>query len=179
MKHICVFCASQSGNDIDLIAKASDLGRALAQLGYGLVFGGGRYGLMGAVANGALELNGHVIGIIPKGLTAREPVEHGISELFVVDDILERKRLMIEKSDAFIVLPGGIGTLDELFEIWTGKQVQAYTQPLVIANWNGFYDGLLDFLSQANQHGLVRGEYMSNVMVTNSLPETIDYLRNL
>ena len=97
-KNICVFCGSRDGDNLDTIAKAADMGRAIANASYGVVFGGGRLGLMGAVAKAALEEKGSVIGVIPTGLTAREPIQQELTELFVVDDIIERKRLMIEKS---------------------------------------------------------------------------------
>jgi uncharacterized protein (TIGR00730 family) len=177
MKNICVFCGSQPGDDLNLVSEAADLGRSIVRLGFGLVFGGGRLGLMGAVAEAALAHKGHVIGIIPKGLTSQEPVEQGLSELFVVDDLSERKRLMIDKSSAFVVLPGGIGTFDELFEIWTGKQVGVYPQPMIIANWNNYYDRLLEFLKEADDRGFIRGEYLKHVIVTHTLHETIEQLK--
>ena len=96
-KNICVFCGSRDGNNLDMIAKSAEIGRELSYAGFGIVFGGGRLGLMGAVAKAAIEANGSVIGIIPKGLTSREPIQQQLTELFVVDDIIERKRLMIEK----------------------------------------------------------------------------------
>ena len=168
-KHICVFCGSRDGDNLDTIAKASDLGRDLADAGYGIVFGGGRLGLMGAVARSAIEVGGSVIGIIPTGLTAREPVQQELSELFVVDDIIERKRLMMEKSDAFVVLPGGFGTLDELFEVWTGMQIGSHTKPIIIANWGGYYDKLLEFLNDADQHGFLNGNHLKGAEIINDV----------
>jgi len=158
-KHICVFCGSRDGDNLDTIAKASDLGRDLANAGYGIVFGGGRLGLMGAVARSAIEVGGSVIGIIPTGLTAREPVQQELSELFVVDDIIERKRLMMEKSDAFVVLPGGFGTLDE----------GSHTKPIIIANWGGYYDKLLAFLNDADQHGFLNGDHLKGAEIINDV----------
>ena len=168
-KNICVFCGSRDGDNLDTIAKASDLGRALADAGYGIVFGGGRLGLMGAVARSAIEVGGSVTGIIPTGLTAREPVQQELSELFVVDDIIERKRLMMEKSDAFVVLPGGFGTLDELFEVWTGMQIGSHTKPIIIANWGGYYDKLLEFLNDADQHGFLNGDHLKGAEIINDV----------
>jgi uncharacterized protein (TIGR00730 family) len=176
-KTICVFCGSKDGNNLDTIAKAADLGRALAEEGFHIVFGGGRLGLMGSVASAAIEANGRVIGIIPTGLTSREPVQLQLTELFVVDDIIERKRLMIEKSDAFLILPGGLGTLDELFEVWTGRQVKAHSKPIIIGNWDGYYDKLLSFLHQADHHGFLNGDHLSGVEIVKSVEEIISMLK--
>lgn len=176
-KNICVFCGSRDGDNLDTIAKANDLGRALANAGYGIVFGGGRLGLMGAVAKSAIEVGGSVTGIIPTGLTAREPVQQELSELFVVDDIIERKRLMMEKSDAFVVLPGGFGTLDELFEVWTGMQIGAHTKPIIIANWGGYYDKLLDFLKDADKHGFLNGDHLNGAEILNDVSDIIALLK--
>jgi uncharacterized protein (TIGR00730 family) len=175
--NICVFCGAKDGDNLSTIAKASDLGRGLAEEGFGVVFGGGRYGLMGSVAKAAIESNGRVIGIIPTGLTSREPVQQELTELFVVNDIIERKRLMIEKSDAFLILPGGLGTLDELFEVWTGRQVKAHTKPIIIANWDGYYDKLLSFLHQADHHGFLNGDHLDGVEIVNSVEEVIETLK--
>ena len=178
-KNICVFCASRQGDNLNTIAKAGDLGRAIADSGYGLIFGGGRLGLMGTIASSAIEANGHVIGIIPKGLTAREPVQQELKELFVVDDIIERKRLMIERSDAFVILPGGLGTLDELFEVWTGKQVGAHQKPIIIANWDGYYDKLIAFLKQADEHGFLNGDHLDHVRITHTVEDIMSTLDQL
>lgn len=153
------------------------MGRAIANASYGVVFGGGRLGLMGAVAKAALEEKGSVIGVIPTGLTAREPIQQELTELFVVDDIIERKRLMIEKSDAFLVLPGGFGTLDELFEVWTGLQVGAHQKPIIIANWGGYYDKLLAFLKQADEHGFLNGDHLNGAEIINDVDDIIKALQ--
>lgn len=176
-KNICVFCGSRDGDNLDTIAKAADMGRAIANASYGVVFGGGRLGLMGAVAKAALEEKGSVIGVIPTGLTAREPIQQELTELFVVDDIIERKRLMIEKSDAFLVLPGGFGTLDELFEVWTGLQVGAHQKPIIIANWGGYYDKLLAFLKQADEHGFLNGDHLNGAEIINDVDDIIKVLQ--
>ncbi len=176
-KNICVFCGSRDGDNLDTIAKAADMGRAIANAGYGVVFGGGRLGLMGAVAKAAIESKTNVIGIIPTGLTALEPIQQELTELFVVDDIIERKRLMIEKSHAFLVLPGGFGTLDELFEVWTGLQVGAHNKPIIIANWGGYYDKLLAFLKQADEHGFLNGDHLNGAEVINDVDDIIRALQ--
>jgi len=170
-KNICVFCGSKSGENLEIIERAASLGRRIAQENYGIVFGGGRYGLMGAVAQAALEAGGHVTGIIPTGLSAREPVQQQLTELFVVDDIIARKRLMIDKSDIFVVLPGGLGTLDELFEVWTGIQIKAHEKKLVIANWYGYYDTLLKFMKEIDAQGFLNGDHLNAVAVTQDLDD--------
>jgi uncharacterized protein (TIGR00730 family) len=178
-KNICVFCASRTGDNLNTIAKAGDLGRAIAESDYGLVFGGGKLGLMGAVASAAIDANGKVVGIIPKGLTAREPVQQELTELFVVTDIIERKRMMMERSDAFVVLPGGLGTLDELFEVWTGKQVGAHNKPIIIANWDGYYHKLLEFLKVSDQHGYLNGDHFTHINVADSVEDIMHLLKKL
>lgn len=178
-KTICVFCGSKDGDNLDTLAKAADLGRALAEEGFHIVFGGGRYGLMGSVAKAAIESKGRVIGIIPTGLTSREPVQQELTELFVVDDIIERKRLMIEKSDAFLVLPGGLGTLDELFEVWTGRQVKAHDKPIIIGNWDGYYDKLLAFLHQADHQGFLNGDHLDGVVVLKNVEDILNTLKTI
>ncbi len=175
--NICVFCGSKDGDNINTLAKAGDLGRALANEQFGLVFGGGRLGLMGSVAQAAIESQGRVIGIIPTGLTSREPIQQELTELFVVDDIIERKRLMIERSDAFLVLPGGLGTLDELFEVWTGRQVKAHNKPIIIANWDGYYDQLLAFLRKADQHGFLNGDHLDGVDIAGDVEDVMQLLK--
>lgn len=176
-KNICVFCGSRDGDNLDTIAKAADMGRAIANAGYGIVFGGGRLGLMGAVAKAAIESKTSVIGVIPTGLTAREPIQQELTELFVVNDIIERKRLMMEKSDAFLVLPGGFGTLDELFEVWTGLQVGTHNKPIIIANWGGYYDKLLAFLRQADEHGFLNSDHLNGAEVINDVDDIIRALQ--
>ena len=176
--NICVFCGSKDGDNINTLAKAGDLGRALASEQFGIVFGGGRFGLMGSVAQAAIESQGRVIGIIPTGLTSKEPVQQELTELFVVDDIIERKRLMIERSDAFLVLPGGLGTLDELFEVWTGRQVKAHNKPIIIANWDGYYDQLLAFLRKADQHGFLNGDHLDGVDIAEDVEDIMQLLKH-
>jgi hypothetical protein len=176
-KNICIFCGSRDGNNLDMIAKTAEVGRELSYAGFGIVFGGGRLGLMGAVAKAAIEANGSVIGIIPKGLTSREPIQQQLTELYVVDDIIERKRMMIEKSDAFLILPGGLGTLDELFEVWTGLQVGAHKKPIIIANWGNYYNQLLAFLKQADDHGFLNGDHLRGAEVINDIDGIVSTLK--
>lgn len=150
---ICVYCGSRSGDDPAFAAAARAIGRAIGERGWRLVYGGGRVGLMGEVANAALAAGAEVIGVIPYALVAREQGHGGLDELIVVDTMHERKRLMAEHSDAFAALPGGIGTFEELFEAWTWLQLGYHTKPVGVLNVAGYYDGLMNFLA----HGVARG----------------------
>lgn len=150
---ICVYCGSRGGDDPAFAAAAHAIGRAIGERGWRLVYGGGRVGLMGEVANAALAAGAKVIGVIPHALVAREQGHGGLDELIVVDTMHERKRLMAEHSDAFIALPGGIGTFEELFEAWTWLQLGYHDKPVGVLNAAGYYDGLLSFLD----HGVARG----------------------
>ncbi len=150
---ICVYCGSRSGDDPAFAAAARAIGRAIGERGWRLIYGGGRAGLMGEVADSALAAGANVIGVIPHALVAREQGHGGLNELIVVDTMHERKRLMAEHSDAFTALPGGIGTFEELFEAWTWLQLGYHAKPVGVLNVAGYYDGLLSFL----EHGVARG----------------------
>ena len=139
---VCVYCGSSAGNDPHFVAVAREMGAALARAGIGVVYGGGRIGLMGAVADAALEAGGEVIGIIPRFLEERE-VAHGGVDLRVVESMHERKALMAELSDAFVALPGGFGTFEEFFEIVTWVQLGLAEARCILANVDGYYDPLL------------------------------------
>lgn len=152
---ICVYCGSRSGDDPAFAAAARSVGRAIGERGWRLVYGGGRVGLMGEVANAAHAAGAKVIGVIPHALVAREQGHAGLDELIVVDTMHERKRLMAEHSDAFIALPGGIGTFEELFEAWTWLQLGYHAKPVGVLNAAGFYDGLLSFLDHCVAHGFI------------------------
>lgn len=140
---VCVFCGARSGNDPRWVNGAYDFGRALAARGWALVYGGGNVGLMGALADGALAGGGEVIGVIPHKLLERELAHRGLSRLEVVDDMAERKTRMIALSDAFVALPGGLGTLDELFEVLTLAQIGYHRKPSALFNQDGYWDPLL------------------------------------
>lgn len=150
---ICVYCGSRSGDEPAFAAAARAVGRAIGERGWQLVYGGGRVGLMGEVANAALAAGAKVIGVIPHALVAREQGHGSLDELIVVDTMHERKRLMAERSDAFIALPGGIGTFEELFEAWTWLQLGYHAKPVGVLNVAHYYDGLLAFL----EHAVARG----------------------
>ena len=148
MRRICVFCGAAAGNDPRYAAAAGDLGRALAARSIELVTGGGKVGLMGVVADATLAAGGQVIGIIPRFLEEREVAHRGLTELHVVESLHERKALMHELSDGFIVLPGGFGTLDELMESITWAQLGLHAKPIGIVNVAGYFDELLAFVEE-------------------------------
>jgi len=149
MQRLCVFCGSSSGHDPAYASAAAQLGRVLAGRGIGLVYGGGRVGLMGIVADAALAAGGEVIGVIPQALLERELGHRGLTELRVVDSMHARKALMGELAGGFIALPGGYGTLEEFCEIVTWAQLQLHHKPCGLLNVEGFYDKLLEFLGRA------------------------------
>ena len=153
---ICVFCGSSDGVDPAYLQEAVNLGRALPANGMGLVYGGASIGLMGALADAALEGGAEVIGVIPKALEAREIAHNNLSELHVVAGMHERKARMASLADAFIALPGGYGTLDEFLEILTWAQLGIHQKPCVLINTAGYYDGLLSFLDHAVAENFLR-----------------------
>ena len=152
---LCVYCGSRSGASTSFTAAAQAVGTEIGRLGWQLVYGGGRAGLMGVVADAALAAGAPVVGVIPSSLMDRELGHRGLTELHVVTTMHERKTLMAERSDAFLALPGGIGTFEELFEVWTWRQLGYHDKPLGLLNVEGYYDGLLAFLQQAVSSGFV------------------------
>ena len=149
MKAICVFCGASAGNQAVYTEAARTLGTTIAREGLTLVYGGGKVGLMGILADAALAAGGKVIGVIPEALCGLELAHQGLSELRVVPSMHERKALMAELSDGFIALPGGIGTLEEFFEIWTWCQLGIHRKPCALLNAGGYYDLLLAFLDRS------------------------------
>lgn len=143
---LCVYCGSRPGADPAFAAAAQAVGQWIGRHGGQLVYGGGRNGLMGVVAQATLDAGGRVLGIIPRALVEREWANHNCTELLVVDTMHERKRLMAEHADAFVTLPGGIGTFEEFFEVWTWRQLGYHDKPVGLLNVNGYYDGLMAFL---------------------------------
>ena len=165
MRRICVFCGSQVGTQAAYAAAAVHLGTLLAQRGIGLVYGGGKVGLMGVIADAALSAGGEVIGVIPERLMNRELGHGGVSELRVVGSMHERKALMSELSDAFIALPGGYGTFEEFFEVVTWTQLGIQSKPCGLLNVNGYYDTLLALLDNATSEGFVRPQHRGLVLI--------------
>ena len=152
---ICVYCGSRSGEWPAYAAAAQVVGSEIGRRGWQLVYGGGRAGLMGVVADAALAAGAPVIGVIPQSLMGRELGHRGLTELHVVDTMHQRKMLMAERSDAFLALPGGIGTFEELFEVWSWRQLGYHDKPLGLLNVAGYYDALLRFLEQSKADGFM------------------------
>ena len=154
--NICVYCGSGPGKNPAYLAAANTLGLAMAARGIGLVYGGGSLGLMGEVARGVLSAGGRVTGIIPQFLSGKEKMLRAVQELIVVDDMHQRKRLMFERSDAFVALPGGIGTLEELVEQLTWAQLGRHQKPIVLANIDGFWQPFLGLLAHMRDEAFIR-----------------------
>lgn len=155
MAHFCVYLGSRPGNHPNFRQAAVALGQALARRGHTLVYGGARIGLMGELANAALDAGGEVIGVMPDHLVEREQAHFGLSELIRVRDMHERKARMAAHADAFMALPGGIGTLEELFEIWTWGYLDLHQKPLGVLNVQRFYTPLMTFIDSAVGHGFL------------------------
>jgi uncharacterized protein (TIGR00730 family) len=173
IKNICVYCGSAEGNDPRYAIAAETFGRILAKAGVGLVFGGGSCGLMGVVARSTLNAGGRVTGIIPNFLDEREIAQQGLTDLILVEDMHTRKRLMFEKSDAFVALPGGVGTLEELTEQLTWIQLGRHTKPLVIADIAGFWRPLLTLFAHMHNSGFIREGYDVRYMVAERVEDIL------
>ncbi|WP_423196500.1 Cytokinin riboside 5'-monophosphate phosphoribohydrolase [Cupriavidus sp. H19C3] len=156
MKSVCVYCGSSPGNRPEYAEAAALLGRTLAARGLALVYGGGKVGLMGIVADSVLAHGGTVVGVIPDALMQKEVGHRGLTELHVVRNMHERKQMMADRADAFIALPGGVGTFEELFETFTWLQLGYHDKPVGLLNVAGFYDGMLGFLSHAVHEGFLK-----------------------
>lgn len=165
MQHVVVFCGARHGTDPAHTEAARRLGAALATSGRTLVYGGGHVGLMGEMADGALAAGGKVVGVIPHFMVERELAHGELSELVVVDSMHTRKAKMAELADAFIAMPGGFGTLDELFEILTWAQIGLHGKPVALLNTHGYFDGLLAFMRTAAQEGFVRMDEVERLVV--------------
>ena len=152
---LCVYCGSRPGNTPEFAAMAQAVGSWIGRHGGQLVYGGGHNGLMGIMADAALAAGARVIGVIPKALVEKEWAHTGCIELHIVENMHERKRIMAEHADAFLALPGGIGTLEEFFEVWTWRQLGYHNKPVGLLNMDGFYDSLLTFLNSAVQTGFM------------------------
>jgi uncharacterized protein (TIGR00730 family) len=172
MRRLCVFCGSNPGNDPAYRALAASFGQFLARQGIGIVYGGGRIGLMGALADAALDAGGDVIGVIPQALLDREIGHEGLTELKVVGSMHERKALMAKLADGFVALPGGVGTLEELFEMWTWAQLGLHQKPCGLLEVDGFFAPLLIFLDHLVSTGFVRAEHRAMLLASIS-PEDL------
>jgi len=165
VRRLCVFCGSNSGSRPAYRESARTVGRLLAERKIGLVYGGGRVGLMGALADAALEGGGEVIGVIPRILEAREVAHSGLTKLHVVESMHERKALMTAHADAFLALPGGYGTLDELFESVTWRQLGYHDKPSGILDADGYYEGLLAYIERATADGFVHDAERATIVI--------------
>lgn len=173
MKSICVFCGSSMGAKPAYREAAIATGEAIARSGRRLVYGGAKVGLMGAVADGALSAGGEVVGVLPLSLQEKELAHAGLTELHIVASMHERKAMMADFSDGFVALPGGAGTLEELFEIWTWGQLGYHRKPCGFLNVDGFYDGLLNFLDLQRDEEFVKPVMRDMVLVASDPAELI------
>ena len=176
MKRVCVFSGSSPGADLAYRAAAIDLGHRLADRGIELVYGGAHVGLMGALADAALEGGGRVTGVIPQSLVDREIAHPGLSDLRVVASMHERKAQMAELADAFVALPGGVGTLEELFEVYTWNQLGLHAKPLGLLNVRGYFDGLVRFLDHAVEERFITRENRAMLLVGEDFDALLDGL---
>lgn len=179
IKNVCVFCGSSSGADPEYAQAARVLGRELAKRCYGLVYGGGKVGLMGEIAAATLGAGGEAVGVIPHALLRREVGHGALTRLEVVDSMHERKARMAELSDAFIALPGGFGTLEEWFEIITWAQLGIHEKPCVLLNINGYFDPLLQMVNRAVDEGFIRVEHRKLFAVANTPAVALDEVASM
>ena len=173
---LCVYCGSRSGATPEFAALAGQVGTWIGSHRGQLVYGGGRNGLMGIVADSALAAGGRVIGVIPQALVEKEWAHTGCTELHIVDTMHERKRLMAEHADAFVALPGGIGTLEEFFEVWTWRQLGYHAKPVGLLNLDGYYDDLLAFLNASVKSGFMSDWQMDLIAVSKDPLELLQKL---
>lgn len=165
MKRICVYCGSRSGRGTGYTEAAAALADALCARDLGLVYGGASVGVMGTIADGVLAHGGEAIGVIPESLVRKEVAHQGLSELIVTPDMHERKRVMAERADGFIAMPGGLGTLEELFEILTWAQLRFHAKPCGLLNINGYFDSLVAFLDNAVTEGFIHPDHRAMLKV--------------
>lgn len=172
MRRICVYCGSSSGSSPVLARSAEQFGRLLAEQGMGLVYGGGNVGLMGTLADAVLAAGGEVIGVIPEALLEKELGHRGVSKLHVTTSMHERKQLMADLCDGFVALPGGVGTLEELFETWTWLQLSFHEKPVGVWNVGAFYDWLADLLPHLVGQGFLR-QHHADILLLDSDPNRL------
>ncbi len=176
MNRLAVYCGSSIGTDPVFADTARLIGETLACRGIGLVYGGGRLGLMGVVADSALKAGGEAYGVIPQALIDLEVAHTGLTELHIVQTMHERKARMTDLTDAFVAIPGGIGTLDELFEAWSWNALGYHAKPFALLNVNGFWDGMIDFLDHVTRSGFMSQSRREQLLVGESIDEVIDML---
>jgi uncharacterized protein (TIGR00730 family) len=176
VKRLAVYCGSAMGTDPAFASLAQVLGEEMARRGIGLVYGGGRLGLMGVVADAVIQNGGEAYGVIPQALVDLEVAHTGLTELHLVANMHERKAMMTELTDAFVAIPGGIGTLDELFEAWTWHALGYHAKPLALLNVNGFWDGLIGFMDHVQTSGFLSPARRAQLLVADGIGEVIDLL---
>ncbi len=174
---VCVYCGSSSGRDDVYIRQAEQLGKLLVQNNMGLIYGGAKIGVMGAIADTVIGEGGSVIGVIPEQLVDREVAHNGLTQMHIVNGMHERKALMAEKADAFIALPGGFGTLDELFEILTWSQLGIHQKPCGLLNIDGYFDALETFITNAVEQGFVRSEHKEALRIHNKAESLVTEIK--
>jgi uncharacterized protein (TIGR00730 family) len=174
VRKLCVFTGSRAGAAKEYTAAAEELGRELVARGYGLVYGGGNVGLMNVVANMVLELQGAVVGVIPNALVSKEVAHRGLTELRVVGSMHERKALMAELSDGFIAMPGGIGTMEEFFEVLSWAQLGLHQKPCGLLNVAGYYESLIGFLDHAVQEDFIKPKHRALMLVEKTPAALLD-----
>lgn len=179
MAAICVFCSSGEGIDPAFLELASDVGKRLAADGHSLVSGGGSVSMMGALARAARAGGAHTTGVIPAHLMPYEVADRDADELVVVDTMRERKRVMDERADAFLALPGGLGTLEELFEVWTSGSLGMHTKPVLALDPSGFFDPLWRYLAALRESGFVRAAALDRLHVVTSVDEAFELLTSV
>jgi uncharacterized protein (TIGR00730 family) len=174
MKRLAVYCGSATPEDQRYIELAREVGQGLAERGIGIVYGGGRLGLMGAIATGALEAGGEVIGVIPEALVNSEVANHACTELITVSGMHERKQRFTDLSDGFVTIPGGVGTMDELWEAMSWAQLGYHSNPVGLLNAFGFYDELIAFNRKMAEVGFVRPAHQNILIAAETLPELLE-----
>jgi uncharacterized protein (TIGR00730 family) len=176
MKRLAVYCGSSLGTDPAFAAVALETGLEMARRGIGLVYGGGRLGLMGIVADAVMESGGEAYGVIPQALIDLEVAHTGLTELHIVQTMHERKALMTDLADAFVCLPGGIGTFDELFEAWSWNALGYHAKPFCLLNTSGFWNVMTDFLDQVTVNGFMSPARRAQLLVADTIGDAIDQL---
>lgn len=176
MKSICVFCGSSTGKSPEFKNAALQTGKYFAENDIMLIYGGGNVGLMGIVSHSVMNYGGKVTGVIPNFMMEREWGDESITKLIRVNSMHERKKKMADLSDAFIALPGGIGTLDELFEIFTWRQLNLHSKPIGLLNINGYYDSMINFLQTMVANGFLKRETLDVLVVKDNIEGLIDHL---
>lgn len=178
IQNVCVYCGSSSRVDEKYKTAATKMGHLIASEGWGVVYGGGRVGLMGLVADAALEKGAPVVGIIPEHIQEREVEHNELTELHVVDTMHVRKQMMVDKSQAFVVLAGGLGTLDELFELLTWKQLGLHDKPIVVVNIDGYWTQMLEAIKHIAGEGFMRDEDLGLFVSVDSVEDVPDAIKN-